>query len=144
MKLYLLMADYAQGAQSAKVNAIGLGWSETVTPLPHHGLVLFIDLDVGEVGDLDADFTLLDGAGEVVKAPDGSETRVQIAMKPEVNPGVEPVAMTLPMTLDIGAGMPLPAGQYRWRARVTRGDLVDETERPFTVRGPAFDPGAQA
>ncbi|MEV6897472.1 hypothetical protein [Amycolatopsis sp. NPDC051372] len=134
MRLYLAMVDYAQGSSNAKVNAIGLGWSQTITPLPHHGLALFIDFDASEIGEIEADFVLLDDAGEVVKDPDGSETRVKLGMRPDVNPDAEPVATTVPLTLDIGAGMPLPAGKYRWRATVTRGNDVSETERPFTVR----------
>jgi hypothetical protein len=38
----VLLADFAQADAAGKVNALGLGWSVTSTPIPNHAVVIML------------------------------------------------------------------------------------------------------
>lgn len=134
MRANLFLADYAQTVPGLKINALGLGWSSVTTPLPHHALVLLVELEAHELNVVQADLVLLNEAGDVVHDDADNETRARFEFRPEITPGGQPTDAVLPATLDVSAGMPLPAGAYRWRAVVTCGERVEQVDRPFQVR----------
>lgn len=134
MRVSLYLADYAQTAPNLKVNAIGIGASSFSTPLPRHTVVLLLDLEPDEIGPVQADLVLLNESDETVQDPKGNEVRIVFEFKPEVKSGVKPSAVTLPATLDIGPGISLTPGLYRWSATVSRGELVEQVARVFQVR----------
>jgi len=42
VEAHVLLADFAQADASGKVNALGLGWSLTGTPIPNHAVVIML------------------------------------------------------------------------------------------------------
>lgn len=114
MKVTLFNADSAQLDPRGKVHALGIGWSWLPTPTPPMAIVAIVDLEDTDQADKEILLTveLLDSDGHIVHPSDGSGAiSATIAIKPDLD---TPRMMGV---LNIGDGLPLPSGSYRWRVR---------------------------
>lgn len=153
MEAHVLLADFAQSDNSGKVNALGLGWSVTVTPTPHHAVVVALRVGWDEATEkhhLALCLLTADGNSAVeIPTPFGLqplvvEIDVEVGRPPGLQRGS---SIDHWLAVNIGAGLPLPPGRYEWRLQIDQ-DQRDEWRADFTVREPqsasgtAFDPGA--
>lgn len=142
MKLTFLLADSAQTDGNGKVHALGIGWTTTVTPTPPLALIVLIDAQEEESGKLwTIVIDLCDQDGNLVQIPGGDSGQaqtiqvridVQFSATELVVPG-DPLRS--PATVQIGPGMPLVPGRYRFQAHVD-GDPDSMVYQEFRVREP--------
>ena len=133
MKVLLFLADYAQADPgTGKVHALGIGWHQTVTPTPPGAVVALIDVDWHET-NVRFDFRLelldSDGASVLVPGPAGlNPIIIEGVLEAGRPPGTtEGTPISMPLTVNLSAGLPLPLGRYEWRLSI--GD--DFTESVF-------------
>ncbi|MGY1869841.1 DUF6941 family protein [Nocardia gipuzkoensis] len=140
MQLTVLLADSAQVDPAGKVHALGMGWSTIPSPTTPMSVILVSDLTEDEV--LSADHRVIHvelctSQGDLVVAQDtrGKARPVKVQIGVEVNkaaaesPGVNRFAAVA----NFGPGIPLPAGNYKWRVRID-GPGGIESATPFTVQ----------
>ncbi|GAB3479340.1 hypothetical protein [Amycolatopsis cihanbeyliensis] len=116
MNITVFLADYAQGSPGTKIDAMGLFWSRTKSPLRYHSVIIAVETDGDEnlPQNIHLDIKLVDDSGEVVK--DGSGQAVQ-ATAELGGPGESnsPVPGIAPVVLGISQGLDLMPGVYRWQ-----------------------------
>lgn len=139
MEAHVLLADFAQSDQSGKVNALGLGWSVTSTPTPHHAVVAFLKVgwdEANEQHQLILSLLTADGVHAVeVPTPFGPQP-LQIEASFEVGwpPGLSRgSSIDHALAINIGQGLPLAPGRYEWRLQVN-GLAREHWRAAFTVR----------
>lgn len=133
MNVMLLLADFAQRDSIGKLNAIGMGWAHTTTPLGQHALVLLIDVDEDELGiEHELKVKLVDDAGDPVVDQSGP-VEAEIGMTPNRSGDVAATSVTS-IPINLAAGLPLKEGAYTWE--VTCSTNPDKHwKRAFEVRG---------
>ena len=138
MDLTILLADYSTADQgSQKINALGMGWSVTSTPLPPQAVVVIFEVGWDETNQPhQALLRLVDTDGAPVNQPTPmGEQPVQIQVDFEAGRPAGAAAGTpivVPMCLNFPAGLPVPPGRYEWRVTVD-GDARQGWCRGFTV-----------
>lgn len=139
MEAHVLLADFAQSDPAGKVNALGLGWSITSAPTPHHAVVVLLHVGWDETNRRhNLSLRLVTAGGEdavEVPTPFGPQP-LQVEMEFEVGrpPGL-PAGSTIDhgVAINVGPGLPLQPGRYEWRMRI--GEEQRENWRsPFLVR----------
>ncbi|WP_434438701.1 DUF6941 family protein [Lentzea sp. E54] len=111
MNITVLLADYAQ-TQDGKLNALGVGWARTSTPLGTHAVILFVDAEETEIGaNHILKLRLVDGNGEAVLDPGGGAIAADVDLAVQDPEGVATVAVNL------APGLPLSLGEYIWEVR---------------------------
>lgn len=141
MRVSLFLADYAQSDDKGKINAIGLAWTNILTPLPPFAVVLIIDIDWSETNQphrVDCELLDDDGQAVTVQGPLGAqplrfEMQVEAGRPPRTIHGT---AFRSVMAVNVGGGMPLPAGRYQWRASVKGFDEATATESFLVADAP--------
>ena len=114
MNINILLADFAQGGLGKKLNALGLGWTRTGPPLGNLSIILFVDMDDGELGSPhEIKVKLVNRNGETVVDPKGheieAEAEIEVHLDGELEiPGVQIVA------LNVAPGLPLEPDLYTW------------------------------
>ncbi|MCG7284947.1 hypothetical protein MHY85_03040 [Cellulomonas sp. ACRRI] len=138
MRLTLLLADAAQEAMG-KVHSLGLGWNTTGTPTPPMAVVVLLDVGWDETNrDIELLLELVDADGHPVTVPGpfGDQplnvtAQTQAGRPPGLPAGSE---VRIPLTVNIGPGLPLVAGQrYEWRATLD-GRTNPDWSQSFFVR----------
>ncbi len=139
MEAHLLLADFAQGDGTGKVSAIGLGWSVTTSPTPHHSLVVVLKVGWEEANNphhMSLDLLTADGLHAVqVPSPVGAQPlRVEVDFEVGRPPGT-PIGSSVDhsLAINVGPGLPLSAGRYEWRMEID-GVQRGEWRAGFTVR----------
>jgi hypothetical protein len=138
----LLLCDAAQADPSGKVHILGAGWSITQAapgnPLPPHAVVAIIHVPWNEANRVHiARLMLQDADGRIVQieTPNGTVPLIHEQQFEVGRPAGVPEGISLesPVVVNIGPGLPLPAGRYAWRLEIderTRQEWVV----PFHVR----------
>jgi len=139
VEAHVLLADFAQSDQTGKVNALGLGWSITSVPTPHHAVVVLLHVGWDETNTqhhLTLRLLTTDGQDAVeVPTPFGPQP-LQVEMDFEVG---RPAGLAAGSTIDhgvainVGAGLPLQPGRYEWRLQIGP-DEREGWRAPFAVR----------
>ncbi|MCP2321366.1 hypothetical protein APR12_006757 [Nocardia amikacinitolerans] len=113
MIVTLITADSAQpDPTTAKVHALGIGWSWIGTPTPPMSIIAILDLNAADLepAEITLVFDLVDAEDKPVSIePGGEPLRVEAV----ITPGHEANRMAIPFTL--GPGLPLEPGSYSWR-----------------------------
>ena len=135
----MLLADFAQGDNTGKVNALGLGWSVTTTPTPHHAVVIILKVGWDEANiQHHMTLTLLnaDGGNVEVPTPVGAQPlMVEVDFEVGRPPGLaRGSSIDHSTAINVGPGLPLPPGRYEWRMRID-DDQREEWRAAFVVRG---------
>jgi Family of unknown function (DUF6941) len=139
VRVTLLLADAAQPAGSAKVSALGLGWSATSSPTTPMALVVLIDLDQDEYGRHEFRVWLSprgEDAAVKVKGADGDAAlefggAFEVQAPDEV---VEDVPARVNLALNVAPSLPVSPGRvYEWRAEID-GVRNEAWSVPFYVR----------
>lgn len=138
MDAQILVADSAQTTPDGKVHALGLGWSNTTTPLPPQAVVVFIKCPWDQTNDTHTvAIEMVDADGKSVEfpgPPDGALQRVRIEGEFETGrpPGIRKgTPIDVPLAFNLDGGMPLPPGRYAWELSID-----DEKKESWRV---AFD-----
>lgn len=140
MRLRVLLADAAQAdAATGKVNTLGMGWTAIPTPVPAFALVVFFDIDWDETNQrhkFRCELVDDDGTPVVVATTLGSQPVVFEAVAEAGRPpgATHGVPIRMPLTIGVGAGLPLAPGRYEWRVTVEGLDLTEA--EAFEVVGP--------
>ena len=130
----MLLADAAQDDGTGKMNALGLGWTKMSTPTPPMSVIFFADLDAGDLGrPHKVVCSLRDESGVTATLP-GTDDGVSVDVElPEVSAAdMSEGPLRISMVIQVGPGMPLRVGAYRWVAEV---DGVESGEVEFAVLG---------
>ncbi len=132
-----MLADYATTDSTNKVNALGLGWSVTGTPLPQQAVVVMFRVGWDEANRPHVATLWLvdeDGAEVVQPSPDGVRpVRLEVQFETGRPPGLPPgTPVMVPICLNVPGGMPLQPGRYEWRVAVD-GAEREGWSRGFTV-----------
>jgi hypothetical protein len=145
VEAHVLLADFAQSDSAGKVNALGLGWSVTVTPTPHHAVVVILRVAWDEANikhHLTLRLLTADGLNAVeVPTPFGSqplvvEAEFEIGRPPGLAHGS---SIDHSLAINVGSGLPLAAGRYEWRLQVD-DEQREDWHAAFTVRQPQAAP----
>ncbi|WP_018684699.1 DUF6941 family protein [Actinokineospora enzanensis] len=116
MNLTVLLADFAQGGDGAKVNALGLGWSRIGTPLGLHSVLLVIDLEPAELGTPHhIALELVDVTGRTVIDPAGQRIEASAEVLVHLDEGATVPGVQM-ITVNLTQGLPLDPGVYAWEA----------------------------
>lgn len=123
MKLRLLLADSAQVGESNKVSALGIGWTRTITPTPPLAVIVLIDMDSREAGKKhQLVIELCDQDGKPVVLAGGSDgvpesgVRIGAEITGDAAPDlVEGESLRLAAAVQLGPGIPLSPGVYRFQ-----------------------------
>jgi len=138
VEAHVLLADFAQADASGKVNALGLGWSLTGTPIPNHAVVIMLKVGLDETNTphhLTLNLLTADGAHAVdIPTPFGPQP-LQVEMEFEVE---RPPGLIRGSTIDHAAainvgGLPLQPGRYEWRLQIDN-EQREGWRAPFLVR----------
>jgi hypothetical protein len=141
VEAHVLLADYAQGDNVGKVNALGLGWSVTTTPTPHHAVVVMLRVGWDETNvehQLSLRLLNADGLSAVdVPTPFGSQPLlIEVTFEVGRPPGLaRGSTIDHSLAINVGPGLPLAPGRYEWRVEID-GAPRDEWRAAFTVRAP--------
>lgn len=150
MEAHVLLADFAQSDSSGKVNALGLGWSVTGSPTPHHAVVVVLRVGWHEANikhRLTLRLLTADGRNAVeVPTPFGSQPlRVEAEFEVGRPPGL-PQGSTIDHSLgiNVGPGLALTPGRHEWRLQIDDQEREDWraafTVRPQQTAGPGAVP----
>ncbi len=139
MDAVILLADAAlQDQPGAKIHALGLGWSTTVTPTPPAAIVLFVKVPwdrANEKHRFSLELVDADGHAVLLPGPMGEQPlRVDGDFESGRPPGLPlgtPLDMALPIPL--APGMPLHPGAYMWRLEID-GETKEAWVARFLVR----------
>jgi len=139
VRLFIQLADYAQGGAGQKLNAIGLGWTKTATPLQAHAVVVMLEPGDEDLGRrFKFEIRLVDHGGQAVS--DGNGVDIAAHMELDVEPEQIDVRVPglTPIILGLDRGLPLEPGIYRWE--VTATDFPETSwHRSFQVLEPGFE-----
>lgn len=140
MEAVVLLANAAESGSNGLVNALGLGWSVTVTPTGPAAIVVLMKVPWTETNQQHR-FTLklVDADGQDVllgqnpqtgeSAPLQLEGQFEVGRPPGLPHGT---ALDNALTINIGPGLPLtPGATYQWRLEIN-GD--EAANRSFFVR----------
>jgi hypothetical protein len=148
VEAHVLLADFAQSDNSGKVNALGLGWSVTVTPTPNHAVVIVLRVGWDEANiqhRLVLRLLTADGLNAVeVPTPFGSQPLVvEVGLEVGRPPGLaQGSTIDHSLAINVGPGLPLTPGRYEWRLRINDREQED-WRAAFTVRpAQVTSPGA--
>lgn len=139
MEAHVLLADFAQSDSSGKVNALGLGWSVTGIPTPHHAVVIILRVGWDETNikhRLALRLLTADGLNAVeVPTPFGSqaltvEAEFEVGRPPGIAQGS---SIDHSLAINVGPGLPLTPGRYEWRLHIDDRER-EEWRAAFTVR----------
>jgi len=138
---HVLLADFAQTDNFGKVNALGLGWSVTTAPTPHHSVIVLPKVGWDEA-NMQHHLTLClltaDGTNAVeVPTPFGQQP-LQVEVDFEVGrPAGIPPGSTIDhaVAINVGPGLPLVPGRYEWRMQIGTTQR-DDWRAAFLVRSP--------
>ena len=138
MEAHILLADSAQASPDGKVHALGLGWSNTVTPLPPQAVVILIKVPwdlANEEHSLRVELQDEDGKGVSAAGPLGAQAVVmEGTFEPGRPPGVRKgTPLDVPFAFNVGPGLPLSPGRYVWMLTID-GETREEWRAPFQVR----------
>ncbi|USX49868.1 hypothetical protein [Lentzea sp. HUAS12] len=138
MNVTVLLADHAQSGLGGKMNALGVGWARTGTPLGSHSVILFAEVDESEVEVCHRlTLRLVDEAGNPVSDPSGGPIEAEADLVVNDTFGVAGIAV------NIGAGLPLEPGVYAWEVLTSASaDLVGK-RRFLVVEGAVTPPTAE-
>lgn len=146
MEAHVLLADAAQRDQSGKVHALGIGWSNTTTPLPPHAVVLLVKVPWDQANKkhkFEVELTDADGHPITSTGPVG-EQPVRVAGDFEAGrpPGLPAGSpLDLALTFNTGGGLPLPPGRYTWILKIN--DTTEEGwSASFLVKAPKNPAGS--
>ncbi|UMP02240.1 hypothetical protein [Amycolatopsis sp. EV170708-02-1] len=133
MNIVVQLADYAQGQPGQKVNALGMGWTRTGTPLGIHSLILLIEADENERGmTVPLYIRLVDESGTSVTDQSGTKLDVEAEFHIGESADEGEILGVVPVVLSLAAGLPLEPGFYKWE--VTSPSFPDEKwTRAFKV-----------
>lgn len=133
MRIWVFLADYAQAQVGQKINAIGLGWARTGTPLPAFSVVVMFEAMPNEPALPEKLIVrLVDSSGTIVSDTSDKPIEAELALEASRDPVLSPVPGITAVALAVTPGLPLKPGIYRWE--VTSPDFPDERwERPFAV-----------
>lgn len=130
MRADLFLVESANIDAQRRLNALGLGWTRTVTPLPPHALVLmfeFEDLSVGLPYVFSVEIDLVDLDGEPVILESGERVHIEGEFTAEADPNDEPGIPDRNFTkVDLAPWMPLPPGQYEYRLNIDGKDVATQ------------------
>lgn len=149
MEAHVLLADFAQTDSAGKVNALGLGWSVTTTPTPHHAVVVVLRVGWEEANvrhHLTLRLLTADGLNAVeVPTPFGNQPlMVEVDFEVGRPPGLAAgSSIDHSLAINLSPGLPLPPGRYEWRLQVGT-QRREEWRAAFTVRPAHGTPGAAA
>jgi hypothetical protein len=136
---HVLLADFAQTDSTGKVNALGLGWSVTVSPTPHHSVVVLLKVGWDEANvqhHLTLSLLTADGANAVeVPTPFGQQP-LQVEVDFEVGRAAglaRGSTIDHAVAINVGPGLPLAPGRYEWRMQIGATQRED-WRAPFIVR----------
>jgi hypothetical protein len=141
VEAHVLLADFAQSDSSGKVNALGLGWSVTSAPTPHHAVVVVLRVSWEEANtphSLALRLLTADGLNAVeVPTPFGSQPlMVEVGFEVGRPPGLaKGSTIDHSLAINIGPGLPLTPGRYEWRLQIDDQERED-WRAAFTVRPP--------
>jgi hypothetical protein len=117
MDVTVLLADAAQTAKDGKVYALGLGWSNTTTPLPAQAVVVLFEVPWDETNQqFNAVLQLVDADGHAVQqsTPMGEQpVRVDINFEAGRSPGmIRGSSTTMPIAIQLPPSLPLLPGRH--------------------------------
>ncbi|HWO66687.1 MAG TPA: hypothetical protein VNO31_42320 [Umezawaea sp.] len=133
MKITVLLADFATPDVNNKVNALGLGWARTGTPLGVHSILLLVEASQDEQGVThNLNIRLLNMDGNIVSDAQGGQLEINAEFTVEDQGNAPQVPNMVPLVVTLSAGMTLEPGVYRWE--VTSPSFPGESwNRPFQV-----------
>jgi hypothetical protein len=138
----IILADSAQDDPNGKLHALGAGWSVTSTPTPPMALLVLLDCPWDQTNKKHKMIIdLVDADGHAVsfgQGPMGNpEPAVHLEIEFEVGrpPGMPPGnPQRQPLSINLGPGMPLTAGQkYEFRMTID-GKHQDSWLSTFMIR----------
>lgn len=126
MEINLLLADSAQIDPGGKAHALGIGWARTISPTPPMGILVLISIMPDESQflnqTLEIDVFLVDQDENPVAPNDPNAGSNAFRVHWEVETSYpqnqqEGLPIGYPLALNIGPGLPIPAGHlYAWKA----------------------------
>lgn len=139
----MLLADSAEQAnpQMPKISALGIGWDQTVTPLPAHVVILLIRVPWTETNrkiPIKIEMVTEDGQPVMMPTPLGDQP-LEVGGDLEVGrpPGVaHGTTIQVPQIIPSPPGLPLLPGRYVWRVELD-GKTEETWSAEFTVKAPA-------
>lgn len=133
MKAQIYLADFAQGSPGQKVHSIGLGWTQVSTPLPSHSVLILLDVPPEELGEsVKISAWLADEKGNQQCDQQGAAIELQAEISTQQAENAAGVSTVAPIAVNLGSGLPLEPGEYRWKVELRGQDEV--AERAFRVR----------
>jgi hypothetical protein len=130
MRAIVLLAHSAELDQSATVHSLGLGWTTSPTPVPQHALIIFVEVDWGELGKsfpIRAELVDSDGV-RVAHTEHGVINARRQSVHPEGTPVTIPFIAKIP-TLNLVEGQ-----RYQWRVLID-DEMHEDWLAGFTVTG---------
>ena len=125
MEATLFLADAAQVSPDGKLHALGVGWTQTASPVTAPsavGIILHVPWDETN-RKIRWTLDLIDGDGKSVQLPAGEGNSTAVHMENEIEvgrpPGIKPgSSINVPFAVNIGP-MPLPSNStFQWLLRV--------------------------
>ncbi|MEO9025917.1 MAG: hypothetical protein ABI329_02560 [Candidatus Tumulicola sp.] len=125
MEATLFLADAAQVSPDGKMHALGIGWTQTASPMSAPGAVGIILRVPWDETNRKIKWTLdlIDGDGTPVQLPSGPGNSTSLHMENEIEvgrpAGIKPgSSINVPFAVNVGP-MPLPANStFEWVLRV--------------------------
>jgi hypothetical protein len=128
MRAIVLLAHSGELDQRGTVHALGLGWTTSVSPVPQHVLIIFVEVGWAEIGQsfpIHAELIDSDGA-QVAATEHGVINARHRAVHPKGTPATIPFIATIPpLTLTVGE-------RYQWRVSID-GERHEDWMASFTV-----------
>ena len=144
MKVVSLLADAAQVDQQTKVHALGINWTHMPSPPLPMAIIVLTEVSPDEMpAALSIVIELLDSGGQPVslpQPPDGQPKPLRIEGVGTASPregGNEWEPTTVPFVAQVGPGLPLEPGNYKFAIRIhsARGGSQSDELR-FRIRQP--------
>lgn len=144
MKTFSILADSAQIDQKQKVHALGINWTHMPSPALEMTIITFVEVPPDELpAALAVKLELRDSEDQPVtlSPPDGSTPIPVLARSTGTAEPLEPSRqwepVRLPFVAQIGPGLPLEPGNYKFVITVERaGGDTQSDELRFRVRKP--------
>ncbi|WP_410572831.1 hypothetical protein [Amycolatopsis sp. cmx-4-61] len=139
MKFFIQLADYAQGGAGQKLNAIGLGWTRTTTPLQAHVVVVTAEPDKEDAGKrFKLNVRLVNSDNKPVPDRNGNDISANMEFDVEAEQFDNRAPALTPIILGLDRGLPLEPGFYRWEL-----SLTDDSERTWHRSFQVLEPGVE-
>ncbi len=145
MRIRVLLADAAQRDPAGKVGALGLGWTNTTTPLPGFAVIAILDIDWAELAtsyDLTLEILTETGGLAQLAEPSGESRalRIELSAGIEVKPATpEGTPLRLPAVFTFLPGIPLPPGKYHVQVSVRGFEDAFSVPESFEVLTPPVE-----